>query len=445
MISDLSDDLLLEILSSLPARDMVGTMLLSKRWKFLWTMVTKLHFDDSFKDYYYDDEDEDYVTDGEKFFPYRRFRQYVDKFMILHKSYVLETLTFELGLVSRTDDLATWIRIAIARQVRELEIHRSNADKNDYSFTLPLDLYTYDKLVVLKLCGSIVLDVPSVVSLSSLKSLHLLSVLLYHDEESHRRLLKGCPVLEELVVDKSENFDVSSLYVLTPFLKSLSIVNEYNRQLSTVEHPKFDCYVDVINVPCLKYLNYVDIYDFGHSCLCENMPEVVEANVKLVCKFPEKLMRSLTSVKRLSLCLHGPMRKHRIKYNQLVHLELCRCSIMWLDLLTRMLESSPKLQVLKLNKCQEPFYDSPIKPIKGRWEPSSVPECLVSHLKIVEWKYYNGRHEEKKVVAYILKHARHLKTATVSAQELSTKIPTPQREELVSLPRASASCKLVLD
>ncbi|XP_010485183.1 PREDICTED: putative FBD-associated F-box protein At3g50710 [Camelina sativa] len=390
MTSDLSDDLLLKILSSLPAKDMVGTMLLSKRWKFLWTMVTKLHFDDSFKDYYCDDEDEDYVTDGENIFPYRRFRQYVDKFMILHKSHVLETLTFEIGLVSRADDLATWIRIAIARQVRELEIHRSIADNIDYTFTLPLDLYTYDKLVVLKLCGSIVLDVPLMVSLSSLKSLHLLSVLLYHDEESHCRLLKGCPVLEELVVDKY-------------------------------------------------------IYDFGHSCLCENMPEVVEANVKLVCKFPEKLMRSLNSVKHLSLCLQGSMLKPRSRYNQLVHLELCRCSIMWWDLLTRMLKISPKLQVLKLNKCQEPFYDSPIVPIKGSWEPSSVPECLVSHLKTFEWKYYNGSHEEKKVVAYILKHARHLKTATVSAEELSTKIPTRQRKELVSLPRASASCKLVLD
>lgn len=129
MISDLSDDLLLNVLS-LPTRDVVGTMLLSKRWKFLWTMVPKLHFDDSFKDYYYGDED--YGIDGENRFPYRRFRQYVDRFVVLHKSSVIETLTFELGPVSSTDDLATWIRIALARQVRELEIHRSRAEINDY-------------------------------------------------------------------------------------------------------------------------------------------------------------------------------------------------------------------------------------------------------------------------------------------------------------------------
>lgn len=307
-ISNLSDDLLLKILSLLPTRDVVGTMFLSKRWKFLWTMVQKLHFDDSFKDSYYE-YDQDYGTDGENRFPYRIFRQYVDRFMVLHKSSVLETLTFELGVMSSTDVLAAWIRIAIARQVRELEIHRSYAGIDDYLFILPWDLYTFEKLVVLKLHGSIVLNVPMVVSLSSLKSLHLLSVL-YYDEESHRSLLKGCPVLEELVVDKSEkNWPVymSSFYVLMPFLKSLSILNEYNQQLSTVEQPKFDNYIYVINAPCLKYLNYVDIYDFGHLCLSENIPEVVEANVKLVCKSPEKLMRSLTSVKRLSLCLHGSM------------------------------------------------------------------------------------------------------------------------------------------
>lgn len=176
-------------------------------------MVPKLHFDDSFKDYYYGDED--YGIDGENRFPYRRFRQYVDRFVVLHKSSVIETLTFELGPVSSTDDLATWIRITLARQVRELEIHRSRAEINDYSIALPWDLYTFENLVVLKLYGSIVLDVPIVVSLSSLKRLHLLSVL-YYDKESDRRLLKGCPVLEE---DKSENPTVSSFYVLMPFLK----------------------------------------------------------------------------------------------------------------------------------------------------------------------------------------------------------------------------------
>lgn len=103
-ISNLSDDLLLNILSSLTSKDVVATMLLSKRWKFLWTLVPKLHFDDSFNEYF-----------GEDCVPYRMFQQYVDRFLVSNKSPVLETLKFTLGcLHSSTDDLTTWIRIAIA-------------------------------------------------------------------------------------------------------------------------------------------------------------------------------------------------------------------------------------------------------------------------------------------------------------------------------------------
>jgi len=57
----------------------------------------------------------------------------------------------------------------------------------------------------------------------------------------------------------------------------------------------------VINVPSLKYLSLVDFN--GDSYLCENMPEVIEAIVKVVHKSPMKLLGSLPSVKNLYLCL----------------------------------------------------------------------------------------------------------------------------------------------
>ncbi|XP_010451168.1 PREDICTED: putative FBD-associated F-box protein At3g50710 [Camelina sativa] len=434
-ISNLSDDLLLKILSQLPTKDVVETMFLSKRWKFLWTMVPKLDFDDGF----YERNGIRYTEDS-----FKRFRQYVDRFMVLHKSPRLETLKFNLGTLSSTDDMETWIRIAIVRQVRELEINRFPAD-DDNSFILPMCLYTFENLVVLKLYRTIILDVPwdLEVTLSSLKTLHLLSVQ-YMDDESHRNLLAGCPVLKELVVDKSEHWSLPFFSVIMPSLERLSILDVYiDENYSAVERPPvFSNNSVVINVPSLKYLNYVDIYDFGHLCSSKNMPEVVEANVKLVCQSPEKLMRSLTSVKHLSLCLYGSMLQHRIEFYQLVHLELCGCSPKWWDLLTWMLESSPKLQVLKLNKCEERI-GSKTKSIEGHWgQPSSVPECLLSHLNNFEWEKYNGRREEKKVVAYILKNARMLKTAAIFYWG---KIPTRKRKELISLPRASGSCQLLLD
>ncbi|EFH42411.1 hypothetical protein ARALYDRAFT_495735, partial [Arabidopsis lyrata subsp. lyrata] len=203
----------------------------------------------------------------------------------------------------------------------------------------------------------------------------------------------------------------------------------------------------VINVPSLKYLNFEDFY--GHDLyLCENMPEFMEAIVKVVYNSPKKLLESLPSVKNLYLCSTASkpsMIQHRIGFYHLVHLEICQHSPGWWDLLSWMLDSSPKLQVLKLNKCKErPCFTSFIEHC---WRgPSSVPECLRLHLSTFEWKYYNGRDEEKKVVAYILKNARQLKTAAFSVQRVFTTEERFQKhKELVSLPRASSSCKLMLD
>ncbi|CAA7028112.1 unnamed protein product [Microthlaspi erraticum] len=88
-ISNLSDDLLLKIVSSIPFKDVVATMLLSKRWRFLWTMLPKLDFND----------DNDYGSDSElQRSKYEKFVKYVDRSLVLNRAPVLETLKFKVGL-----------------------------------------------------------------------------------------------------------------------------------------------------------------------------------------------------------------------------------------------------------------------------------------------------------------------------------------------------------
>ncbi|KAL0710152.1 hypothetical protein Bca4012_017130 [Brassica carinata] len=421
MISTLSDDLLLKILSSLPTKDVLSTMLLSKRWKSLWTVVPTLYFQND-----YESSKDDYA----------KFRQHVYLFMALHKSPTLETLKLRLGWHSTADDVATWIRIAMARyRVRKLKIHRCCSDDG---FILPRCLYTYSKLEVLKLRDSIVLEVPREVRLPSLKTLHLLCVEFRSEESDFARgLLSGCPVLEELVLDKSENVSPPCFYVEVPSLKRLSIVDTDHR-----EENDSDVKV-VIKTPSLKYLNVVDRCDSGLLFLSESMPEMVVANVNVVYKRPEMLMRSFTSVKRLSLCLTTSMIQHRIEFNQLVHLELCSSVEKWCELLNWMLERSPKLQVLKLIKCKAHRFVY-AKDIEFPWgKPRSVPECLMFHLNTFEWNYYNGCREEKKMVAYILRHAKLLKTAKISMWDLDCEAEPHIFKEWRSFHMASKSCQLL--
>lgn len=63
----------------------------------------------------------------------------------------------------------------------------------------------------------------------------------------------------------------------------------------------------VINAPCLKYLEVIEIDNDDSAYLIENMPELVEANITDVSRiFFENIIGSLTSVKRLSLKIASP-------------------------------------------------------------------------------------------------------------------------------------------
>ncbi|CAA7022007.1 unnamed protein product [Microthlaspi erraticum] len=378
-------------------------MVLSKRWRFLWTMLPKLYFEYG-------------LEHGSEMKPseYEKFAKYVDRSMVLNRAPVLEVLKFGVGACCSSEDLVTWIRIGMARHVRELEISDWTYDRDDSlcKIVLPKALYTYEKLEVLKLTYVTVIDVPTHVFLPSLKTLHLVHVTYGTEtevDESYHRLLSGCPVLEELVLDSSDNrqYCLPSLSVEMSALQRLSIVQRYHQGPAEEVYSTF-----VFNAPSLKYLSFVDL--LGDLCLSGNMPELVEANV---CVFydnnPEKLLESLTSVKRLCLCLSVSTLQRHIGFYHLLDLELCGVSERWGDLLTLMLERSPKLQVLKI-WCKEHYS---AERIEG---------------------------EEKKIVAYILKNAPQLKTAVISRWRYGTEEERSQTlSELVSLPRASSSCQLM--
>ncbi|KAL9283657.1 putative F-box domain, leucine-rich repeat domain superfamily, F-box-like domain superfamily [Arabidopsis thaliana] len=178
IISTLSDDLLLKILSELPTKYVVASTILSKRWKNLWTMVQKFDFDDNFEL-----EPSNYGS----------FLKCVNRSMVFHKAPVLETLKFKVGPCCSYEDITTWITIGMVRGVRELDIRHCNADFKDKKHSLiklPNSLYTYEKLEVLKLSYAVILDVPIDVCLPSLKSLHLVRVV-FKSNQSHRRPLSG--------------------------------------------------------------------------------------------------------------------------------------------------------------------------------------------------------------------------------------------------------------
>ncbi|KAF3550448.1 hypothetical protein DY000_02001253 [Brassica cretica] len=237
-ISLLPNDFLLHILSLLPTKDVPATSLLSKRWLNLWKLVSKLNYIER-------DDNADHVG-------FVRFSNAVCE-----------------SLVS-----STVIRL------------RSLSDC--------LRACSHVELVVLKLQNVSLVDVQFPVCFKLLKTLHLDEVI-YLDDETPKKLLSCCPILQVLDLDRAENDNVRRFAITVP---SLQRFDYYGRPGSVL----------VMNTPSLKYFKTLD---YACECMIEYLPEILVAHVEVTCSNTDDILRSLASVKRLLLCLSSERKKCR--------------------------------------------------------------------------------------------------------------------------------------
>ncbi|CAA7034946.1 unnamed protein product [Microthlaspi erraticum] len=142
------------------------------------------------------------------------------------------------------------------------------------------------------------------------------------------------------------------------------------------------------------------------------MPELEEAYVDFRYNDIESLFGSITSVKCLTICsraLYGD----GFVFNQLEDLKLCDCTACSSMLLSRLLIDSPNLGALNIFQMKK-HYDNDMV----LWtQPSHVPACFESSLQTFVWSGYLGGAQDRDVAVYVLKWAKHLKTATISSNE----------------------------
>ncbi|EFH40734.1 hypothetical protein ARALYDRAFT_495760, partial [Arabidopsis lyrata subsp. lyrata] len=278
--------------------------------------------------------------------------------------------------VSLDVDVKSWAGIAVSRCVRELSIYFHFY--KEPGLLLPSILYTCKSLVTLKLEGyKILVDVPPTVCLPSLKTLRLRWVK-YLKEDSLGLLLSHCPVLEDLSIERCHNDNVRALVVIVSSLQRLSLIIDSGCSS--------DAYMIV--TPSLKYFKVVDPRD-SLSYLIEHMPELEEADINVKQNI-EKLLVSITSVKRLSLQVGFRINKETvyrngIVFNRLENLKLCICNDDWSKLLVQLLKDSPNLRVLNLLVDDYPSIYGEYEPVRWKNNKSSVPKCLLNSLETFEF------------------------------------------------------------
>ncbi|ESQ42792.1 hypothetical protein EUTSA_v10015365mg, partial [Eutrema salsugineum] len=355
-ISFLPDDLLLKILSLLPTKDAVVTMILSKRWKPLWMSIPHL----------------EYIDDTYHKTTYDRFRRFVQGSLSLHEAPVIESMC--LKLIHNNPEIRTWVKHALTHHVRKLDIHLSY---NHWPITLPKSLYTCKTLESLHLWRAVIGDVPVLACLPSLKALFLIGVTCPNDESVHR-LLSACPILESLVVLLSGR--VMTFTVNVPSLLTLDISRE--------SRYKNNNHLTVIDAPSLTFLKIRD--HLGSIFVIKNVSMVREADVDVDYDSNEKLIESLT-LGRASTVMYVDSK------------DLILFSIVGV------LESSVSM------RCWLGFLQNHFG-VKARpaWnQPSCVPECVLANLKTFEWTRYKGTQEEKELVKFILTNGQRLEKLNV--------------------------------
>ncbi|KAH0889327.1 hypothetical protein HID58_051756 [Brassica napus] len=361
--------------------------------------------------------------------------EFIDKNLPLHRAPVIERLSLDLTYSRHTqpEHIKRWLEVAVSRHVRDLDIHYYSEDEN----VLPSSFYTCSSLVILKLSGVTLVDVPSTAAcLPSLKTLRLQDLTYQHDD-SLQGLLDICPALEDLSVDFVREHSMGEITFIVPTLQRLSLFMA----------DEWDLCGYVIDTPCLKYLKLEDWNYWSHDIEIKDMPELKDAYVDVVSPVLKSVIGSITSVKHLTICSEisksGGEYSGGFVFNQLKHLKQCVCKENSSDLLGQLLKDSPNLRLLDISHMEDHGYDEGNEMVCWN-QPSRVPECLLSSLQILRWSRYFGRPQERDIAVYILKRAPRLKKARIIADTQEHDVPNLEMiTELALSSRASSRCELV--
>ncbi|XP_078175881.1 F-box protein At3g59000-like [Carex rostrata] len=312
-ISSLPNDAHTHILSFLSTREAVQTCILSKRWIKTWAYVPDLKFD--IKEFGLPE-----IVDDE------RGVQFVTKFELLVRSLLQKR---EISCVNRFHLLLD----------SDFRLPWTQAFANCIGDVMKLE----PRECLIKLCSSEKLNLePNLVNLPYLKTLNLDGFTM--SDDSFQKLLLGCRVLEELVL---ENCYIYNIEICSSTLKKLVLRSDYMGMRLQ------------ISMPNLLYL-YLDIC--MEEIILQNMSSLVDASIyipgwdgmdKYVSRVP-KLIHSLSNVESLRLDLDFSREKvdknfsYCPFFNNLKRLELLNSRFFVFDLAPYFLHHSPKLQELTL-------------------------------------------------------------------------------------------------
>lgn len=432
-ISRMPDSVLCHILSFLPTEAAFRTSILSSRWKFVWTSLPNLMFNDKLCYSSSGTSENDKLT---------RFENFVDR-MLLSNSVSINKFYLHCRKLRYLSRLKFWVELAIMRNVREIEVDLPVGETLD----LPRCIYNSETLEILKLETDFVFKSPfSGICFPRVKKFHA---------EIHKPNMLDFsiwPVLEDLsiayLLDSRWNADIS---ISSQTLKRLNLMIEApvcsaNELQAIIEAPKLES-LHVKDYTLVSYL-----VSELHS-LCDAHIDIYYSRKDPVRRDPVRagralgLLRKLTNLKSLYLSydtiyvlgeayrhLDGAHQSFLPQFSNLSFLEVRIRDYGWL-VLPIIFNCSPNLEyfVLTMEGVNDPErYEE-----AGWIEPQFVPNCLQCNVKTIE--ILHGDADALEAVKYLLKNCGSLdkmifRYVGKSSEELC--------KESLMFPRGSKTCEV---
>ncbi|KAF6168005.1 hypothetical protein GIB67_020114 [Kingdonia uniflora] len=386
-ISQLSDPILHDILTSFPTKDVVATSILSRRWRYLWMTVPKLKF----------------CHKRCRSPPYpetERFMSYVDEVLRLHDLSCLKKFSLEYyGMFNAAPfeefRIRAWISKITEHRVQDL--HLSIMLKEPFVF--PNCLFTCSSLIVLKLAlGSLKLGAS--VSFPTLKILQLREVTIL-DGHLIEKLFCCSQVLEELHIQACTLVNAKNFCVSAPALKCFTLENcelAINAELENYCGALTDVEI-MIHAPKLVFFSY----------------KTYLVNEIIICKFDSPMNAYMDVPTDVNYDLEREEGQQRIGYSS-----------------SRLLQGLTEVKELTISGNIFQGVEQDLNEDSRILE--TVPAHLMLHLKEVRFNQFEGHAEELYAVKFFLKNARDLHRITIRClRSLSLDLKTEVEEMEKSL------------
>ncbi|KAJ0735929.1 putative F-box domain, FBD domain, leucine-rich repeat domain superfamily [Helianthus annuus] len=422
-MDSLPEEIRSHILSLMPTKFAVQTSILSKSWRYTWTLVTNLDFD------FVDGDGDDYALDLVDY-------TFVNRVFNSHKASKLNIFRLHFGL-NQYPNVSYWVDKAVKLNVCALDM----CVPRDH---LPLSIFTCTTLTMLRLHHvESIWECPSRVTLPCLKTL---DIVVYRNPFLNAfKLIPGCPVLEtlSLQVDYVCNLQQQQQ---PPYIFSIPTLKRFKLTIND-KMPVF--HKVVLRLPILEYLCVGG--SLSSLYVMEDLPPLFDADISSLSSSSPRLwlqlLKGISGAKSLTtrdvdflvrLPIFPNMKRLEMK--------------MFIDVgkIPQFLEHFPELKYICLG----------LKATLSDWmEPKVVPGCIRTNLTTLKYTLCKETMRyDMKFLRYILGNAEVLKTVTVtcghlfSPELLSPTLLGPElfsleeekwlHSELLKFPRASMDCAI---